>query len=666
MIPFQNLDTVFLKDAMKNILMILCLTFMSRILTAQVWVSEPFDTLGRFPCGPTHYYDNGYFHAFSDKSYYFKDSSSVFSDFTCEVNTVYINGAVGEKYGIIFRASFDTVRYYEFAITADGHYSLYFRDDRGKDKSRTIFRTAKPDTTVQKNGMNHLKAHCVKDSIHLFINGKKVRSVKDKSLSAGYNGLIVNKDVHVHFDDYFVYQKSPKREPRPISGFMDSTYHFRPDSLTKSINNFSSDNFSWDNKPLCFYEKGYFRILKDNQHKYFDIFPGMENFVYWLNIRILKWDSAGTLTMGFHKGNYSHERQSLFFSRDSTVSYSNARNLQNQQPVLFKIPFEFDSGSVHRIKLEVQDSDAKLTVNDIERALIIDETLPEQVSGYFDVGVANVKMDILSYKINKSASFDYGLQASMPTCAVYRLSPPKETTFKPPVRKEKSKNPVVKFFKKLERDMDEWFWVTLVLLCITIIGLIIYIIIRIKRKRSFKNNFESLFLKRIALSNGSMKVDEIAGYFRLSVKKTLFYIDPIADKHHIVKHIIGNKDMIIEIPELMIVIPEQCDPVTKKISGLSNITTREAKEDFLTLIRIASVNHNQLTVDILRKEYHAQPNRIHFLRKNFTPEEPFEKTAKQLLYAMVDRNNFINESAGEDPVIQIKPDIVSAVIEFNK
>jgi hypothetical protein len=628
---------------------------------------ETFDTTGRFPTGPTHYYENGYFHVFSDNNYYFKDTTQVFSDFLCEVKTEFINGSVTEKYGLIFRAAFDTVRYYEFTITADGKYSLMYRNDKEQNQTNKILiQNLNPDSVIQKKGVNILKVHCIRDSIHLFINQQRVHSIRDKSLSKGFCGLVVYDKVHVHFDDYIVALK-PFKNKYPIQpAIIDSAYHLPNDVLTKVLYNFTDDQLSWDNEPLYFYERGFYKILKVSNYKSFPVYTHLENFVYLLNIRILNWDSSGSMTLRYHKGKYSHEHQGLIFQRDSTVRYFNDWDYANSQSLSMKIPFEYDSGVVQRIKLESQDTDFKLTINGVERVIIIDETMSELMSGYFEIGVYGIKMDILSLKINKTVSEDYGLQSTMPTCAVYRVNRPQTTTHKPYVPSYEKKNPVLKFLKKLERDMDEWFWVTLAGLTMTVIWFFVYTIIRIKRNRFYKTHFESMFLKRIALSNGSMKLMELAKYFHLSAKKTLYHIDQIADKHHIIKQMIGSNDPIIEVPELMIVIPEMGEPVLIKISGLKNMTSREAKEDFLSLLRIASVNHNQLTVDILQKEYHAQPNRIHFLKNNLSPNEPFEKIVKQLLYTMIDHKNIIKESAGEDAVIQIKPDFVNAVIELNK
>ncbi len=634
------------------------------------WVSD--NRIGQLASAQTRDLVDEGLHVFSETTTTLIDTNPVPDDFYAELKTEFINGKDDKSYGMIFRAK-DSINCYAFLIQPSGKYSLQLRRYwKNKPISWSSITKWTSDSNIIRNGVNYLKVRCVKDSIILFINGLPVKALRDKTYRNGKIGLYAERGVHIHFHEIKIGVKSPETIYQ-FAPSADSLLALKPDSSTKCHYDFINKIPDWKNEPENYFERGFYRAHYSELYPSYNIGCGMENFTLDMNFRILRWDSAGLFRVMYHVGKYSHEEKCISIENDSVVQYFNFYTADNK-PLTVKIPFEYDSGKVVRLKLEVQDTDTKLWIDGNERILVIDERFTDQVSGYFKLILHRVTVDIFSIRISSRPIDEYGLASTMPTCAVYRLSPPKETTYKPPVRIEKSKNPVVKFFRKLERDMDEWFWVMVFGIAVLLVSGIIMLIARIRGNKKFNSMFENMFLKYMTLQNGSAGLKQIAKHFGVSPKKTLKHISRFADQHQILLQVAGNQDMLIVIPGLMIALPETCEPVLQKLTDSQSpfrLTPTEAKRDLLTLMRIASVNGNRLSVGILQREYDVQPDRICFFKniisqKNRSFSEEFEKSANRLFNSLVEEKNIIKDTASDETAVIIAGDFIRAIIDLNK
>ncbi len=649
------------------------LSIFQATLLAQFKPEDSGNPFRRLSSVQTRDLDNGGLHVFSEMTLTRIDTNPVPDDFYAELKTEFINGKEDKSYGLIFRAQ-DSLNFYAFLIQPSGKYSLQLRRYwKNKPISWSSITKWTSDSNIIRNGVNYLKVRCVKDSIILFINGIPVKGLRDKTYSNGKTGLYAEGGVHIHFQEL----KIGAKPPETVYEFMpaaDSMLSLKPDSATKCFYDFLETKPDWANEPENYFERGFYRMHLSEQYPSHTIGCGMENFTMEMNVRIMRWDSAGLLRVMYHVGKYSHEQKGISLESDSVVKYFNDYHTADTKPLIVRIPFQYDSGRAVHLKLDVQDTDVKLSIDGVERILIIDERFNEPVRGYFKLYLHRLSADIHSIRISSRPIDEYGLASTMPTCAVYRLSPPKETTFKPPVRKEKSKNPVVKFFKQLERDMDEWFWVMVFGIAVLLVSGIIMLIARIRGNKKFNSMFENMFLKYMTLQNGSAGLKQIAKHFGVSPKKTLKHISRFADQHQILLQVAGNQDMLIVIPGLMIALPETCEPVLQKLTDSQSpfrLTPTEAKRDLLTLMRIASVNGNRLSVGILQREYDVQPDRICFFKniisqKNRSFSEEFEKSAYRLFNSLVEEKNIIKDTASDETAVIIAGDFIRAIIDLNK
>ncbi len=132
-----------------------------------------------------------------------------FDDASVEVNAYLSSGSQDGHFGVLCRYK-DEDNFYYFAISADGYYAI-FRRENGSDL--TIItgdgEGMTHSTAIRTGGqINNIQAVCQGDDLSLYVNGELLETVNDDTHAQGDVGLGAGSgpdgDAHIRFDDLTV------------------------------------------------------------------------------------------------------------------------------------------------------------------------------------------------------------------------------------------------------------------------------------------------------------------------------------------------------------------------------------------------------------------------------------------------------------------------------
>ena len=132
-----------------------------------------------------------------------------FDDVSIEVDAYLSSGSQDGHFGVLCR-HVDEDNFYYFAISADGYYAIFRREDGDDLKVITgggggmVFSSA-----IQTGGRtNSIQAVCQGSELRLYVNGELLETVSDDTHSRGDVGLGAGSgpegDVRIRFDDFDV------------------------------------------------------------------------------------------------------------------------------------------------------------------------------------------------------------------------------------------------------------------------------------------------------------------------------------------------------------------------------------------------------------------------------------------------------------------------------
>jgi len=128
-----------------------------------------------------------------------------YEDVIVEVTTT-AEGQRDNHYGLVCRAKGD--EFYYFAISADGYYGIYRRQDDGTLLSLIGDSMQRSNAVRSDESSNNLTVSCVETTLSLFINGIEVAEVTDDTLKKGNVGMaagtLSSNGSNVWFDDIAV------------------------------------------------------------------------------------------------------------------------------------------------------------------------------------------------------------------------------------------------------------------------------------------------------------------------------------------------------------------------------------------------------------------------------------------------------------------------------
>ena len=129
-----------------------------------------------------------------------------FGDVRVEVDASKVGGPDNNDFGVICRST-GSKSFYFFTISSDGYYGI------GKFKSGVqilIGETSMQTSDKIRGGgqINHIRADCVGNTLTLFVNGAKIRTVTDSDFTSGDVGLIAGAfdtpGVDIQFEHFTV------------------------------------------------------------------------------------------------------------------------------------------------------------------------------------------------------------------------------------------------------------------------------------------------------------------------------------------------------------------------------------------------------------------------------------------------------------------------------
>lgn len=607
------------------------------------------------------------FHVYSELDQFFLDTTEINVPYYAGVRIERISGDSLGFCGLVFRGQ-NPFLYYALILSSD-HYSLV--EVKSKKGHKNIVRLInKKDSTLRRD-VNDVMVYCSKDSVILFINHHRVAGMADRKDKKGRIGMYADANTHVHFSDLW-WSKTKPDKMWNVSIQPDTLYDLVPDSLTKIFYDFYRTRPDWSDNPYSFFEKGTYRIKVKNQPWYNYLFLSgypMENFSFYLNFRIHTWDSSGWVSLYFHNQLRSDDYKRITIDRYQSLSYYN----EHDQLLLNKpLPMQYDSGTVVRLWLEVQDADLKLTINDMERILIMDEqgTSDETMKGHFKLAFSDLDIEILSIKINsRPFTEDYGLKPAMETCAVYRLVNKNEKDYKPFI--PEPRNPVTEFWDDVadffEDWLDEWEGWFFVFWAGVLIG-VIPIFVKVRRryvlKSWYKKNFEKTFQEILRKNHGSIILSELMStLYPIQKKDVIRRLQLLSEKRFIHITVLPNEELLIEKPEWMIVIPEPWHWVPDILQKLfPDLTIDDIKKDTLELVRMLYVREGRISIEQFKKEYEANPKKLYLFSADLFRQNSFDDAARHLFQVLMQKENNVKN---QSDVLSFDMSLIRLLIEAN-
>jgi hypothetical protein len=132
-----------------------------------------------------------------------------FDDVIIEVDAYLASGSPDGHFGVFCRHT-DENNFYYFAISADGYYAIFRRENGGDVQVITENIEGMVFSPVINTGgqVNRIQAECRGDELSLYVNGKLLETVTDNAISQGDVGLGAGSgpegNTRVQFDNFTV------------------------------------------------------------------------------------------------------------------------------------------------------------------------------------------------------------------------------------------------------------------------------------------------------------------------------------------------------------------------------------------------------------------------------------------------------------------------------
>jgi len=159
-------------------------------------------------------FDRGY----EEEEYFFElhepnwfawgNSGEDFDDVRVEVDAYLDSGSPDGHFGILCRYV-DVDNFYYLAISADGYYAIFRREDDGDLDILTNGGGMAHSPAIRTGGqVNRIRAVCKEDKLSLYANGQMLDTVTDDALTQGDVGIGAGSgpagNARVQFDDFVV------------------------------------------------------------------------------------------------------------------------------------------------------------------------------------------------------------------------------------------------------------------------------------------------------------------------------------------------------------------------------------------------------------------------------------------------------------------------------
>jgi hypothetical protein len=122
-----------------------------------------------------------------------------------EVTTDRIAGPLNNTFGIVCRLK-DARNYYAFLASSDGYFGI-IKNENGEREllSGDSFMVS---NAIRKDGLNHLHAECIDDSLRFSINWQNVAEVEDDTFIEGDSGILAGTlsepGTDIRFDNFVI------------------------------------------------------------------------------------------------------------------------------------------------------------------------------------------------------------------------------------------------------------------------------------------------------------------------------------------------------------------------------------------------------------------------------------------------------------------------------
>lgn len=130
-----------------------------------------------------------------------------FDDVTVEVDARLFSGSPASHFGVLCRYA-DEDNFYYFAISADGYYAIFRRENGREPEVITGDGEGMIFSSIIRTGgqTNNIQAVCLGDDLSLYVNGELLETVNDGTHSRGDVGLGAGSDLEgdarIQFDDF--------------------------------------------------------------------------------------------------------------------------------------------------------------------------------------------------------------------------------------------------------------------------------------------------------------------------------------------------------------------------------------------------------------------------------------------------------------------------------
>lgn len=129
-----------------------------------------------------------------------------FGDVRVEADVTKLNGPDENRAGLMCR--YQNGNYYFFIVSNDGFYAIgKFMDGQAILVGQEVM---VPNAVIKAEGMNHLRADCIGDTLTFYVNDTQVASTQDTDLAMGGVGVLAGSfeepGVDVFFQNFVVHQ----------------------------------------------------------------------------------------------------------------------------------------------------------------------------------------------------------------------------------------------------------------------------------------------------------------------------------------------------------------------------------------------------------------------------------------------------------------------------
>ena len=129
-----------------------------------------------------------------------------YKDVRIEVDLLKLAGPDENRMGIMCR--YQVGNYYFFIISNDGYYAI--GKFIGGETTLLGQSEMQPNTLIQANMINHLRADCVGNTLTFYVNFNEIATVQDSDLASGDIGVLAGSfsepGVDVSFDHFVAMQ----------------------------------------------------------------------------------------------------------------------------------------------------------------------------------------------------------------------------------------------------------------------------------------------------------------------------------------------------------------------------------------------------------------------------------------------------------------------------